>query len=61
MVSEVVWIVAILFFLILEALTSVVVCIWFAGGGVIALVAGILGADIKIQIFLFLTMMKTLF
>ena len=48
------WIVAVIVFLGLEAVTSAVVSIWFAGGALIAFIATVLGAGIKLQIFLFL-------
>ncbi len=54
MINEVLWITAVLAFIILEASTAAVVSIWFAGGALVALVASILGASIKMQIFLFL-------
>ena len=54
MINGVIWIVAIILFIVLEAATSTVVSIWFAGGGSVALIAAILGAGANTQIFLFL-------
>ncbi len=54
MTNEILWILAIVAFLILEAATSVVVSIWFAGGAVAGLIASVLGADFGVQIFVFL-------
>ena len=54
MINEILWIAAILVFVIIEASTAAVVSIWFAGGALAALIASTLGAGIGLQIFLFL-------
>jgi len=54
MTNEIFWIAAILLFVALEASTATVVCIWFAGGALVALLSSALGASLKVQIFLFL-------
>ena len=54
MTNEIFWIVAILLFVILEASTATVVCIWFAGGTLVALLSCAMGASLKVQLFLFL-------
>jgi len=49
-----VWITAIVVFLIVEALTPSLVSIWFAAGSLAALFTAMLGADLYIQIIVFL-------
>ena len=48
-----VWIIAIVIFAIIEALTPQFVSIWFAGGAAIALICELLGLSITIQIIVF--------
>lgn len=48
------WLIAIIVFLILEAITVSVTSIWFAVGALVALVASLLSAPIWLQIVLFL-------
>ena len=52
--NTIVWLVLLIVFLIAEALTVVMVSLWFAGGALIALVASLLGAALWLQIVLFL-------
>lgn len=54
MTNEILWIAAILVFVIIEASTAAVISIWFAGGALAALIASVLGAGIGFQMFLFL-------
>lgn len=54
MENALIWILIFLVLLIVEATTAVLVSIWFAGGALAAIIALMLGADIKIQIFVFL-------
>lgn len=54
MVNNLCWICAIVVFILLEAATSGVVCIWFAGGSLAGLIAALCGANIYVQIFVFL-------
>ncbi|MBQ7793062.1 MAG: NfeD family protein, partial [Clostridia bacterium] len=49
-----IWLAAIVVFLALEAGTSVLVSIWFAGGALAALIAMLLGASFTVQFFVFL-------
>lgn len=48
------WLIAVVFFLIIEAVTVGLVCIWFAAGSLIALVCAMFGAPIWLQIVSFL-------
>lgn len=54
MLNGIVWIVAIIVFLAIEATTSALVSIWFAGGSLAGLICHFLGASIKLQILVFL-------
>lgn len=47
------WLIAIIVFLILEAVTYQFICIWFAGGALGALIACGLGAGLTVQITVF--------
>lgn len=49
----VIWLCAIIVFLLLEAATYQFICIWFAGGALAALGAFELGASLNIQLFTF--------
>ena len=48
------WLVVMVLFLMVEAATVGLVCIWFAVGALAALIAALLGAEIWLQIVLFL-------
>ena len=48
------WLVVMVLFLMVEAATVGLVCIWFAVGSLAALIAALLGAEIWLQIVLFL-------
>ena len=50
----IVWLILLVAFIVLEASTVTVVSIWFAAGALAALVAGLLGAQLWLQIALFL-------
>ena len=52
--DTIVWLVLLIVFLIVEALTVVMVSLWFAGGALAALAASLLGAPLWLQIALFL-------
>lgn len=52
--NEILWILAIVIFSILEATTQGLVSIWFAGGAVAALIAASLNADTMIQSTVFI-------
>lgn len=51
---EIFWLVAGIFFLIVEAVTPTLVSIWFALGAFTALIAAFIGAQLWIQILVFL-------
>ncbi|MDD7403530.1 MAG: NfeD family protein [Butyribacter sp.] len=48
------WLIAVGVFLVLEILTMGLTTIWFAGGALVAFLAGMLGAPLWIQVVLFL-------
>jgi len=48
------WIFSIILFILLEIATPQLVTIWFAVGSIVAMIANIFGADIKLQFGLFL-------
>lgn len=50
----IVWLILLVAFIVLEASTVTVVSIWFAAGALAALIAGLLGAQLWLQIALFL-------
>ncbi len=54
MTNEILWILAIVAFVVIEASTSAVVSIWFAGGAVAGLIASMLGLGFGFQLFVFL-------
>lgn len=51
----IIWLAALVVLLIAEALTLGLTTIWFAGGALIALVAALLGANVWVQLGIFLT------
>lgn len=55
MLEIVIWSVAVVVFLITEALTSSLTSIWFAGGAFASLISKFLGAGVWAQIIVFLT------
>ena len=50
----IIWLVAFIVFLIVEASTAILTSIWFAAGALLALVAALLGAPLWLQIVVFL-------
>ena len=54
MTNEILWILATVAFLVIEACTSAVVSIWFAGGAVAGLIASMFDVGFGFQIFVFL-------
>lgn len=50
----IIWLAALVILLIAEALTLGLTTIWFAGGALIALVAALLGANVWVQLGIFL-------
>ena len=51
---EIIWLAALVILLIAEALTCGLTTIWFAGGALIALAAALFGANVWIQLGVFL-------
>ena len=54
MTNSILWTLAIIVFLGVEASTAALVSIWFAGGALAALIANLCGASLAVQIFVFL-------
>ena len=50
---EIVWLVLMVIFLIAEGTTVTITSLWFAAGALVALVAGMLGAKLWLQVVLF--------
>ena len=48
------WLIALIIFLIIEGSTVTLVCIWFAGGSLVGMLAAALHAPLWLQILLFL-------
>ena len=48
------WLIALIVFLVIEGVTVTLVCIWFAGGALIGMLAAALHAPIWLQVLLFL-------
>jgi membrane protein implicated in regulation of membrane protease activity len=48
------WLIALIAFLVIEGVTVTLVCIWFAGGALIGMLAAALHAPIWLQVLLFL-------
>ncbi len=48
------WLIALIVFLVIEAVTVTLVCVWFAGGALIGMLAAALQAPLWLQIILFL-------
>ncbi len=48
------WLAAIVLFVVVEINTMALTTIWFAGGSVVAFIAALLGASVKIQLVVFL-------
>ncbi|MBP3337621.1 MAG: NfeD family protein [Clostridia bacterium] len=52
--NSLIWILLIIAFIVIESATVSLISIWFAGGALVALLALLLGADVTIQILVFL-------
>lgn len=50
---EWIWLAALVFFTVVEALTTALVSVWFIGGALVAMIAALLGAPIWLQLVLF--------
>lgn len=48
------WLIVMVLFLVVEAVTVGLVCIWFAAGALVALLAAMCGAEVWLQIVVFL-------
>ena len=48
------WLIAMVFFLVVEAVTVGLVCIWFAAGSLVALLCAMFDAPVWLQIVVFL-------
>ena len=48
------WLIAMVLFLVVEAVTVGLVCIWFAAGSLVALLSAMLGAPVWLQVLIFL-------
>ena len=51
---QILWLILLIGFIVLEAATTQFICIWFAGGALVALLAAALKAPIWLQVVLFL-------
>ena len=49
----VMWLVVMMFFIAMEASTVTMVSLWFAGGALVAMLAALLGAELWLQVVLF--------
>ena len=58
--ETIIWLALMIFFLIAEAATVVMVSLWFAAGALTALIASLLGAPLWLQILLFLVVSAAL-
>ena len=47
------WLAALVLFIVMEAATSALVSLWFIGGAIVSLIAVLLGAEVWVQIILF--------
>lgn len=56
----IIWLVLLIIFLIAEAVTVVMVSLWFAAGALVAMVASLLGAKLWLQVVLFLVVSAAL-
>ena len=52
--QTIIWLALLVFFLITEAVTVTMVSLWFAGGALAALVVGLIGGGLGLQILAFL-------
>lgn len=53
MMEAIIWLVLMVIFLIIEAMTVVTVSLWFAAGALVALLVSLIGLEIWIQVVLF--------
>ena len=58
--AAIVWLCLLIVFLIAEGATVMVVSLWFAGGALAAMVASLLGAEVWLQVVIFITVSAAL-
>lgn len=58
--DNVVWLILMIAFIVVEAATVNMVSLWFAGGALVALVASMMGAPVWLQILLFVAVSAAL-
>ena len=60
-ISAIIWLVLMVVFLIAEASTVQLICIWFAAGSLVAMLVSLLGGALGLQVLVFLTLSIVLF
>lgn len=60
-ISAIVWLVLLIVFVLLEASTVQLICIWFAAGSLAAMLVSILGGALWLQLLVFFTVSIVLF
>lgn len=60
-ISAIVWLALIIGFVVLEAATVQLICIWFAAGSLAAMVVSLLGGALWLQVLVFFTVSIVLF
>ena len=60
-ITAIVWLVLMVVFLIAEAATVQLICIWFAAGSLVAMLVSLLGGALWLQVLVFFTLSIVLF
>ena len=60
-ISAIIWLVLMVVFLIAEASTVQLICIWFAAGSLVAMLVSLLGGAVWLQVLVFFTLSMVLF
>lgn len=60
-IAAIVWLALMVVFLVTEAATVQLICIWFAAGSLVAMLVSLLGAELWLQILVFFTVSIVLF
>ena len=60
-ISAIIWLVLMVVFLIAEAATVQLICIWFAAGSLVAMLVSLLGGALWLQVLVFFTLSIVLF
>lgn len=60
-ISAIIWLVLMVVFLIAEASTVQLICIWFAAGSLVAMLVSLLGGAVWLQVLVFFTLSIVLF